>query len=88
MGLEYTTQRYSARIGYGNTSSPYINSDLSERKDYGLGFGLNYGPSRIDFGLSYSTLNDTVFFFDQILPNAAEVQNNRFRANVTYTFSL
>src|SRR6056300_144658 len=88
MGLEYTTQRYSARIGYGNTSSPYISSDLGERKDYGLGFGLNYGPSRIDFGLSYSTLNDTVFFFDQILPNAAEVQNNRFRANVTYTFSL
>jgi hypothetical protein len=88
MGLEYATSRYSARIGYGNTSSPYINRDLGERNDYGLGFGLHYGPNSIDFGLSYSTVSDTVYFFDQILPNAAEVQNRRFRANVTYTFSL
>jgi hypothetical protein len=88
MGLEYTSNNYSARLGYGNSSSPYINSDLGKRNDYGLGFGLKYGANSVDLGLSYSTVKDTVYLFDQILSNAANVQNRRFRANVTYTFSL
>ena len=33
MGLEYTSNNYSARLGYGNSSSPYINSDLGKRND-------------------------------------------------------
>jgi hypothetical protein len=88
MGFELDLGRYLYRLGYAIKTAPYINSDLGKQNLLGTGIGISYGPSRLDIGLTYQTSNDRVYFFDQLLPNAAEIKNRRLSAVVTYTFSL
>jgi len=89
LGGEYRIQKWSMRAGYRFEESPYKNKVIMDNlTGYSLGFGYNFGRSKIDF--SYAQTNQEVShqLYDTGLTNAAKIdeQNGAVTASFTLNF--
>ena len=89
LGGEYRIQDWSMRAGYRFEESPYKNKEIMDNlTGYSLGFGYNFGRSKIDF--SYSQTNQEVShqLYDTGLTNAAKIEEKNGAVTASFTLSL
>jgi len=85
VGAEYRYQNMSFRGGYKLQESPYKNTSLmGDLKGYALGFGYNFGNTRLD--LAYENMKQNT---SQALYDAGNLDNTLLNNNnSTFTLSL
>ncbi len=80
LGGELRMNNISFRGGYGYYSSPYNTGQMNENASYSIysaGVGLRERTFFIDFGYSYSTLNENEFlYFYQRMPEESLASSN------------
>ncbi len=89
LGGEYRIKRWSLRAGYRFEESPYKNKVvMDDLTGYSLGFGYNFGRSKIDF--SYNQTNQEVShqLYDVGLTNAAKIDERNSAVMASFTLSM
>ena len=89
LGGEYRIQKWSLRAGYRFEESPYKNKVvMDDLTGYSLGFGYNFGRSKIDF--SYNQTNQEVGhqLYDTGLTNAAKIDERNSAVMASFTLNL
>jgi len=89
VGGEYRVQKWSLRAGYRFEESPYKNKVIvDDLKGYSLGFGYNFGRSKIDFAYSQSNQDVSHQLYDTGLTNTAKIEelNAAIMASFTLNF--
>ena len=89
LGGEYRIQNWSMRAGYRFEESPYKNKVLmGNLTGYSLGFGYNFGRSKLDF--SYNQTNQKVShqLYDIGLTNAAKIDERNGVITTSFTLIL
>jgi hypothetical protein len=89
LGGEYRIERWSLRAGYRFEESPYKNKAIQDDlSGYSLGFGYNFGNSKIDFSYSASTQDTSKQLYDIGLTERAAITENLAAIMASYTISL
>jgi len=89
LGGEYRIQKWSLRAGYRFEESPYKNKVvMDDLTGYSLGFGYNFGRSKIDF--SYNQTNQEVGhqLYETGLTNAAKIDERNSAVMASFTLNL
>jgi len=87
MGGEYRIQKWSLRAGYRFEESPYKNKEImDDLTGYSLGFGYNFGRSKVDFAYSQSSQDVSHQLYDTGLTNRAKIEE--LNAAVMASFTL
>ena len=87
LGGEYRIQKWSLRAGYRFEESPYKNKEImGDLTGYSLGFGYNFGRSKIDFAYSQSNQDTSHQLYDTGLTNRAKI--DELNAAVIASFTL
>lgn len=87
LGGEYRIQKWSLRAGYRFEESPYKNKEImDDLTGYSLGFGYNFGRSKIDFAYSQSNQDTSHQLYDTGLTNRAKI--DELNAAVMASFTL
>lgn len=86
-GGEYRVDRVSLRGGYRIEESPYENDDLiSDLEGFSVGFGYDFGGSKLDLAYSRTEQDVNELFFDAGVSNSAMV--NRINSNLVLSYTL
>jgi len=87
LGGEYRIQKWSLRAGYRFEESPYKNKTIvDDLTGYSLGFGYNFGRSKVDFAYSQSSQDVSHQLYDTGLTNSAKIEE--LNAAVMASFTL
>lgn len=87
LGGEYRIQKWSLRAGYRFEESPYKNKVImDDLTGYSLGFGYNFGRSKIDFAYTQTNQDVSHQLYDTGLTNRANI--DELNAAVMASFTL
>jgi len=89
LGGEYRIQKWSLRAGYRFEESPYKNKvNVDDLTGYSLGFGYNFGRSKIDFAYSQSNQDVSHQLYDKGLTNMAKIEELNIAVMTSFTFNF
>ena len=89
LGGEYRIQKWSLRAGYRFEESPYKNKYIiDDLKGYSLGFGYNFGISKIDFSFNRSKQNTRHQLYPVGLTNTANISSVKYAVMTSFTLKL
>jgi len=85
IGGEYRIEKISLRAGYRFEETPFKNEEIADNlKGYSLGFGYNFGRTKLDFSYSKSNQKNS----HQVYGNISKLEENKANvtASLTYNF--
>jgi len=89
LGGEYRIQKWSLRAGYRFEESPYKNKEImDDLTGYSLGFGYNFGLSKIDFAYSQSNQDVSHQLYDTGLTNRAKIDESNAAVVASFTLNF
>jgi len=89
VGGEYRIQKWSLRAGYRYEESPYKNKTIiDDLTGYSLGFGYNFGRSKIDFAYSQSGQDVSHQLYDTGLTNTAKIDELNVAVMASFTLNF
>ena len=89
LGGEYRIQKWSLRAGYRFEESPYNNKAvMDDLTGYSLGFGYNFGRSKIDFAYSQKNQKINHQLYDTGLTNTAKIDEQNGAVTASFTLNL
>ncbi|PHS05475.1 MAG: aromatic hydrocarbon degradation protein [Kordia sp.] len=89
LGGEYRIQNWSMRAGYRFEESPYKNKVLMDNlTGYSLGFGYNFGRSKLDFSYNQTNQKRSHQLYDIGLTNAAKIDERNGAITTSFTLIL
>ena len=87
IGGEYKIKEWSLRAGYRMEQSPYKDGKtIGDLTGSSVGFGYNFGSTRLDFAISHTERDSRKQFFSQGMTDSAKI--NTISNNATLVFSL
>jgi hypothetical protein len=89
LGGEYRIEKWSLRAGYRFEESPYKNKHLmNDLKGYSLGFGYDFGRSKLDLAYSQSTQDISHQLYDSGLTNRALIEDRKSFITATFSYNF
>jgi hypothetical protein len=87
LGGEYRIEKWSLRAGYRFEESPYKNKKLmDDLYGYSLGFGYDFGRTKLDMAYNQSSRDTSYQLYDSGLTNRATIEERN--SNITASFTL
>ena len=78
VGGEYRIQKWSLRAGYRFEETPFKNQPIADDlTGYSLGFGYDFGKTKLDFSYSRSTQKNSHQLYDTGLTNLAKIDDTK-----------
>lgn len=89
LGGEYRIEKWSLRAGYRFEESPYKNKKImDDLTGYSLGFGYNFGRSKLDMAYNQSCQDTSHQLYDSGLTNRAVVEQRKTYVTASYTYNF
>jgi len=89
LGGEYRIQKWSLRAGYRFEESPYKNKVImDDLTGYSLGFGYNFGRSKIDLAYNQSNQKKSHQLYDTGLTNSAKIEEQNSAVTASFTINF
>jgi len=89
LGGEYRIQKWSLRAGYRFEESQYKNKAImDDLTGYSLGFGYNFGKSKIDFSYNQSNQKTGHQLYDIGLTNRAKIEERNSVVSASFTLNF
>jgi hypothetical protein len=89
LGGEYRHQQMSFRAGYKLIESPFkTTNSIGDLRGFSLGFGYNFGNSRLDFAYENSRRNIDYQLYETGLTNVANIDASNSNVSLTLSMNL
>jgi long-subunit fatty acid transport protein len=89
LGGEYRIEKWRLRAGYRFEESPYENKNLmDDLTGYSLGFGYNFGRSKLDLAYSQSSQDVSHQLYDTGLTTRASIEERNSYVTATFAFKF